>query len=313
METIEDFAEIVGEDNESEEYRYIIPNLKWKKFEDIKKEYYRKNKPDEYDEEKRGKLLRVYDQLVETGSYASTSTSDSTEETSGEEKHVSSPPQSEGEGVAGPSKNTTKAANVPEIELTDEEKEFASKMILFATNLKPFQELFSEMCTTPRYEYLKKWYRKISTRIVDDLEKAEAKMLAEKTEIESSEKDFKSEDETHWEDEYYAYLSNSENDEGRVEYFDKYQKSTRGDEEGEGGKEHDTPINTHCKSNRPTHKPVLGSCSYAAERTNRHQHGGSYNKNNPPKTPVKPVPECGDNNTTGWTGKRKGGSNRTKS
>ncbi|KAG5898019.1 hypothetical protein JTB14_027584 [Gonioctena quinquepunctata] len=31
------------------------------------------------------------------------------------------------------------------------------------------------------------------------------------------------------------------------------QKSTRGDEEGEEGKEHDTPTNTHCKSNRPTH------------------------------------------------------------
>ncbi|KAG5885874.1 hypothetical protein JTB14_019137 [Gonioctena quinquepunctata] len=288
METIEDFAEKVGEDYESEEYRYIIPNLKhdtqqkllcleygnkmkkilnmldtieltlknnkyeplenhpnmyrdehqilemiycnkkpsrWRKFEDIEKEYYRINKLDKYDEEKRGKLLRIYDQLVENCSYISTSTSDSIEESSGEEKQVSSSPESEGKGVVDPSNNTTEAANVPKIELTDEEKEFAGKIALFAMELEPFQKLFSEMCTTLRYEYLEEWYRKISPAITDKLNKAEAKWLAGKIEIESSEEDFKSNDQIHWEDEYYAYLSNSENDEGRAEYFDKYQEA----------------------------------------------------------------------------------------
>ncbi|KAG5889869.1 hypothetical protein JTB14_018916 [Gonioctena quinquepunctata] len=288
METIEDFAEKVGEDYESEEYRYIIPNLKhdtqqkllwleygykmekilnmldtieltlknnkyeplenhpnmyrgehqilemiycnktpsrWKKFEDIEKEYYRINKLDKYDEEKRGKLLRMYDQLLGNCSYTSTSTSDSIEETSGKEEQVSSSPESEGKGVADPSNNTTEAANVPKIELTDEEKEFAGKITLFAMELEPFQKLFSEMCTTLRYEYFKEWYRKISPAITDKLDKAEAKWLAGKIEIESSEEDFKSNDEIHWEDEYYAYLSNSENDEGRAEYFDKYQEA----------------------------------------------------------------------------------------
>ncbi|KAG5874598.1 hypothetical protein JTB14_032995 [Gonioctena quinquepunctata] len=166
------------------------------------------------------------------------------------------------------------------LKLTDEEKEFAGKMILFATNLTPFQELFPEMYTTPRYEYLKEWYRNISTRIVDKLEKVEAKWLAGKTEIESFEEDFKPYDEIHWEDEYYAYLSNSENDEGRAEYFDKYQEAKNQLKEMRKGKEA-RRAKHHCKSNRPTRKPAPGSSTYATERTSRHYHGESYNKNKP--------------------------------
>ncbi|KAG5893493.1 hypothetical protein JTB14_010543 [Gonioctena quinquepunctata] len=85
----------------------------------------------------------MYDQLTETGTYVSTSTSESTEETSGEEEHVSSPPKSEEEGIAGASNSTTKAANAAEYEFTNEMKEFSGKMVLFDLNLKSFQELFS--------------------------------------------------------------------------------------------------------------------------------------------------------------------------
>ncbi|KAG5894004.1 hypothetical protein JTB14_031004 [Gonioctena quinquepunctata] len=85
---------------------------------------------------------------------------------------------------------------------------------------------FGKTCNIARRNGIERLVQeKISTRIVDDLEKAEAKVLAEKTEIESSEEDSKPYDEIHWEDEYYAYLSNSENDEGRAEYFDKYQEA----------------------------------------------------------------------------------------
>ncbi|KAG5875147.1 hypothetical protein JTB14_019472 [Gonioctena quinquepunctata] len=58
-----------------------------------------------------------------------------------------------------------------------------------------------------------------------------------KTEIKSPEEDFKPYDEIHWEDEYYAYLSNSENDEGRAEYFDKYQEAKNQLKEMRKGKE----------------------------------------------------------------------------
>ncbi|KAG5862483.1 hypothetical protein JTB14_036489 [Gonioctena quinquepunctata] len=83
--------------------------------------------------------------------------------------------------------------------------------------------------------------------MVDDLEKAEAKMLAEKTEIENSEQDSKPYDEIHWEDEYYAYLSNSENDEGQAVYFDKYQEAKNQLKEMRKGKEtrSQTPPPTH--------------------------------------------------------------------
>ncbi|KAG5867103.1 hypothetical protein JTB14_031754 [Gonioctena quinquepunctata] len=62
-------------------------------------------------------------------------------------------------------------------------------------------------------------------------------MLAEKTEIKNSEQDSKPYDEIHWEDEYYAYLSNSENDEGRAKYFDKYQEAKNQLKEMRRGKE----------------------------------------------------------------------------
>ncbi|KAG5893494.1 hypothetical protein JTB14_010544 [Gonioctena quinquepunctata] len=83
--------------------------------------------------------------------------------------------------------------------------------------------------------------------MVDDLEKAEAKMLAEKTEIENSEQDSKPYEEIQWEDEYYAYLSNSENDEGRAVYFDKYQEAKNQLKEMRKGKEarSQTPPPTH--------------------------------------------------------------------
>ncbi|KAG5895669.1 hypothetical protein JTB14_026992 [Gonioctena quinquepunctata] len=94
------------------------------------------------------------------------------------------------------------------------------------------------MYTTPRYEYLKEWYRKLRPSQVEKLDKAEAKWLAGKIEIvESSEDDFKIYDEIHWEDEYYAYLSNSENDEGQAEYSDKYQEAKKQLKEMRKGKE----------------------------------------------------------------------------
>ncbi|KAG5882373.1 hypothetical protein JTB14_036297 [Gonioctena quinquepunctata] len=83
------------------------------------------------------------------------------------------------------------------------------------------------MYITPRYDNLNKWYREnLVPGNIDKLEKAETKWLAEKTEIESSEKDFNTY-ETHWEDEYYSYLSNSENEEGQPEYFEGYHKAEK--------------------------------------------------------------------------------------
>ncbi|KAG5861825.1 hypothetical protein JTB14_035404 [Gonioctena quinquepunctata] len=152
MSTIEDFADKVGEDHDSEQFRHMIPNLKpktqrkllllaygykaqkmvimlqtidytifeneyfpldrhpnifrdeyeilesiywkvnpkdWEKFEKIEKEHYQRNKPRKYDEGKQGKLIRMYDELYETGRYISTSTPDEVEE-SREEKEYSS-------------------------------------------------------------------------------------------------------------------------------------------------------------------------------------------------------------------------------
>ncbi|KAG5881183.1 hypothetical protein JTB14_034960 [Gonioctena quinquepunctata] len=79
------------------------------------------------------------------------------------------------------------------------------------------------MYIIPRYEYLKEWLREnLNPGDIDKLDEAETKWLAEKIEIESSEKDFNTIDETHWGDEYYSYLSNSEHEEGQPEYFEKY-------------------------------------------------------------------------------------------
>ncbi|KAG5872985.1 hypothetical protein JTB14_017042 [Gonioctena quinquepunctata] len=47
-------------------------------------------------------------------------------------------------------------------------------------------------------------------------------MVSEKIEIGSSEKDSNTIDGTHWEDEYYSYLSNSGNEGGQSEYSEKY-------------------------------------------------------------------------------------------
>ncbi|KAG5897388.1 hypothetical protein JTB14_013480 [Gonioctena quinquepunctata] len=87
------------------------------------------------------------------------------------------------------------------MELTDGEKKFSSNLALLTQECEPFQKLFSEMFITSRYECLKEWYRKnVNRKKIDILEKAETKWLAEKIEIESSEKDFNATDEIHLED-----------------------------------------------------------------------------------------------------------------
>ncbi|KAG5865067.1 hypothetical protein JTB14_011900 [Gonioctena quinquepunctata] len=193
METMDDFADKV-EDNESEQFRHMIPNLEPSTQQELLWLEYgykgqkmlnmldtieytlegNKYKPpkshpniyrDEhqilemiywegkYDEEKRGKLMKIYDQLCETGSYTSTSTSDDTEETSGERECTSSPPESAGKGEIDPKTNTTKAANTsaktnPEVKWTEEQQQFAFKIALFTLGHETFQELFSEICNT---------------------------------------------------------------------------------------------------------------------------------------------------------------------
>ncbi|KAG5869727.1 hypothetical protein JTB14_032164 [Gonioctena quinquepunctata] len=192
----------------------------WEKFEKIEKEYYQRNKSGEYDEEKQGELIRMYDQLYETGSCISTSTSEEVEEMS-EENDYTSPPSI-------PSETEGKGETSPRIvKWNEEQRAFALKIASLILEGETFQKIFSEMYITPGYENLKKWYREnLTPGHIDKLEKAETKWLAEKIEIENSEEDFNT-NEKYWEDEYYAYLSNPENEEGQPEYFEGYHKADK--------------------------------------------------------------------------------------
>ncbi|KAG5879263.1 hypothetical protein JTB14_001708 [Gonioctena quinquepunctata] len=134
------------------------------------------------------------------------------------------------------------------------------------------------MYTTPRYEYLKEWYRKkVNPVPIDILHRAETKWLAEK--IESSGKDSNTIDEIHWEDEYYSFLSNSENEEGQTEYFGKYHKVER---------------------------RLKKKWSWTDKQTLAWRKLQQKSK----RASVMPVPDICDNNTIGRIGTRKGYSNK---
>ncbi|KAG5873978.1 hypothetical protein JTB14_025280 [Gonioctena quinquepunctata] len=215
METVDDFADKVGEDHERHMITNFEPNtqqkLLWLAFGYKAQKMLNMLDTIEFTLEgnkyqpPKGHLniYRDEHQILELiyGEYLRRS-----EEASEEREYTSSPSETEGKGEIDPKTNTTKAVNTSEntsIEsrLNKEQQEFALKIASFTLGYETFQKLFSEMYITPRYEYLKKWYREnLAPGGIDRLEKAETKWLAEKIETESSEKDFNTINETHWED-----------------------------------------------------------------------------------------------------------------
>ncbi|KAG5883650.1 hypothetical protein JTB14_012089 [Gonioctena quinquepunctata] len=141
----------------------------------------------------------------------------------------------------------------------------------------------------------------------------EAKWLAEEIEIESSEEKFTPYDEIHWEDEYYAYLSNSENDEGRTEYFDKYQEAKNQLEEMRKGKEARSMTPPPTFTAKVTNPPTSLYPEAVAMQPNG-QTDISMVEVTIKTTPQKPPSSLYPNVVMiGRAGTRKGHSNRSKS